>query len=402
MTKDATQRRVGSFCEDINFSLGGIKALPLAEQTKNHVNRGLRPSDLISRRKSRQLFIGPVPVGGGAPIAVQSMTKTDTRDVSSTVAQIHLLQREGCEIVRVAVPDRNAAKNLGSIKREIDIPLIADIHFDHRLALEALKQGVDGLRLNPGNIGRREHIALVAKEALQRRVPIRIGVNSGSLEKKLLRQYGHPSPDALVDSALHNVRLLEDQGFDLIKISLKASDPLATIVAYQKISQRTEYPLHIGITEAGPLFSGGIKSALGLGILLYQGLGDTIRVSLTAHPTLEVKAAYHILRALGLRRRGVEIISCPLCGRSETNLIPVVREVEERLSDWSEPLQVAIMGCPVNGPGEAREADVGIAAGKGTALLFRKGTVIRKIKEEEMVTALISEAELILKTNKKG
>ena len=361
------------------------------------MDKSLRPSDPISRRKSRQLFIGPVPVGGGAPIAVQSMAKTDTRDVSSTVAQIHLLQREGCEIVRVAVPDRNAAKNLGEIKKEISIPLIADIHFDHRLALEALEQGVDGLRLNPGNIGTRERIAQVARAAQQRKVPIRIGVNSGSLEKKLLREYGHPSSDALVDSALHHVRLLEDQGFDLIKISLKASDPLATIAAYQKISLLIDYPLHIGITEAGPLFSGGIKSAVGLGILLYQGIGDTIRVSLTADPTLEVKAAYHILRALGLRRRGVEIISCPLCGRSEINLIPVVREVEERLSGWSEPLHVAVMGCSVNGPGEAREADVGIAAGKGTALLFRKGKVIREVKAEEMVTALISEAELILK-----
>jgi (E)-4-hydroxy-3-methylbut-2-enyl-diphosphate synthase len=302
----------------------------------------------------------------------------------------------------VAVPDRNAAICLGAIKREIGIPLIADIHFDYRLALEALKQGVDGLRLNPGNIGKQEHIALVAKEALQRRVPIRIGVNSGSLEKKLLRKYGHPSPDALAESALHNIRLLEDQGFDLIKISLKASDPLATILAYQKIARQTEYPLHIGITESGPPFSGGIKSALGLGILLYQGLGDTMRVSLTADPTLEVKAAYHILRALGLRRRGVEIISCPLCGRNETNLISTVREVEERLSGWSEPLRIAIMGCPVNGPGEAREADIGIAAGKGTALLFRKGTVIRKIKEEEMITALIAEAERILKTKYKG
>ena len=376
--------------------------MPLKEQHKDTTDKGLQPCDSISRRKSRQLFIGSVPVGGAAPIVVQSMTKTDTRDVAATVSQIHLLQQEGCEIVRVAVPDQKAAISLGSIKKEIDIPLIADIHFDYRLALEALKQGVDGLRLNPGNMGRKEHIALIAREALRRRVPIRIGVNSGSLEKKLLRQYGHPSPDALVESALHNVQLLEDQGFDLIKISLKASDPLATIRAYQKISLRTEYPLHIGITEAGPPFSGGIKSALGLGILLYQGLGDTIRVSLTAHPTLEVRAAYHILRSLGLRRRGVEIISCPLCGRSEKNLIPVVQEVEERLSAGSEPLQVAIMGCPVNGPGEAREADIGIAVGKGTALLFRKGTVLRQIKEEEMVTALVSEAERLMKTNKKG
>lgn len=361
------------------------------------MDKVLRPSDPMPRRKSRQLFIGNVPVGGGAPVSVQSMTKTDTRDIPATVAQIHLLQQAGCEIVRVAVPDRIAAEKLGEIKNEISIPLVADIHFDYRLALIALEQGVNGLRLNPGNIGSRERVSRVAKAAYERKVPIRIGVNSGSLEKKLLKKYGHPSPEALVESALYHVRLLEDQGFDLIKISLKASDPLSTISAYQKISSLTDYPLHIGITEAGPPFSGGIKSAVGLGILLYQGIGDTIRVSLTADPPLEVKAAYHILRALGLRRRGVEIISCPLCGRSETNLTPVAREVEERLSAWPQPIQVAIMGCSVNGPGEAREADVGIAAGKGMALLFRKGEVIRQVREEEMVAALVTEAELILK-----
>jgi (E)-4-hydroxy-3-methylbut-2-enyl-diphosphate synthase len=357
----------------------------------------LRPSDSIPRKKTRQIFIGPVPVGGGAPIAVQSMTKTDTRSVSSTVAQILLLQKAGCEIVRVAVPDREAAEKLGEIKRKIDIPLVADIHFDHRLALVAIEQGVDGLRLNPGNIGGRERIARVAKAAQERKVPIRIGVNAGSLEKPLLKKYGAPSPDALVESALRHVRLLEDQGFDLIKISLKASDALSTISAYQKISKLTDYPLHIGVTEAGPPFSGGIKSAVGLGILLHQGIGDTIRVSLTADPALEVKAAYHILRALGLRRRGVEIISCPLCGRSETNLAPVVHEVEERLAEWSQPIQVAIMGCCVNGPGEAREADLGIAAGRGVALLFRKGKIIRKVREAEMVAALIEEAEALRK-----
>ncbi len=327
------------------------------------------------------------------------MTKTDTRDVASTVAQIRTLKEAGCEIVRVAVPDENAAKKLGEIKKRIDLPLVADIHFDYRLALEALEQGVDGLRLNPGNIGRRDRVAKVVQMARERRVPIRIGVNAGSLEKILLRKYGGPSPDALVESALAHVRLLEDLNFELIKISLKASDPLSTISAYQKISQITDYPLHIGVTEAGPPFSGGIKSAVGLGILLYQGIGDTLRVSLTADPVVEVKAAYHILRSLGLRNRGVEIISCPLCGRCQTNLSPVVREVEESLANWPEPIQVAIMGCPVNGPGEAREADVGIAAGKGGALLFRKGKVLRKVKEGEMVTALIKEAEAVRKNH---
>jgi (E)-4-hydroxy-3-methylbut-2-enyl-diphosphate synthase len=327
------------------------------------------------------------------------MTKTDTRDVSSTVAQILLLEKAGCEIVRAAVPDCQAARKLGKIKKRIHIPLVADIHFDYRLALEALEQGVDGLRLNPGNIASKEGIERVAKAAQERKVPIRIGINAGSLEKSILRKFVHPTPDALVESAMRHVHLLEDQGFQLIKISLKASDPLSTVSAYQKISQLTNYPLHIGVTEAGPPFVGGIKSAVGLGILLYQGIGDTIRVSLTADPVWEVRAAYHILRALGLRRRGVEIISCPLCGRSEVNLDPIVREVEKRLTDWPEPIQVAIMGCCVNGPGEAREADIGLAAGKGEALLFRKGKGIRKVSEKEMVRALIAEAEMIRKKN---
>jgi (E)-4-hydroxy-3-methylbut-2-enyl-diphosphate synthase len=343
-------------------------------------------------------MIGRVPIGGGAPVAVQSMTKTDTRDVSSTVAQIHLLEKSGCEIVRVAVPDREAALKLGAIKNEIHIPLVADIHFDYRLALEALVQGVDGLRLNPGNIGKKEHIARVAQAARERSVPIRIGVNAGSLEKALLDQYGAPTPEALVESALRHARLLEEHGFQLIKISLKASDPLSTVRAYQKISQLTDYPLHIGVTEAGPPLAGAIKSAVGLGILLYQGIGDTLRVSLTSDPAMEVKAAYGILRALGLRHRGIEIISCPLCGRCATDLEPVVQKVEEVLADWPEPLKVAIMGCEVNGPGEAREADLGVAVGKGTALLFRKGEVVQKVKTAaEIVAALLKEAEALRK-----
>ena len=328
---------------------------------------------------------------------VQSMTKTDTRDVAGTVAQIRRLEKAGCEVIRVAVPDREAALKLGEIKRRVAVPLIADIHFDYRLALEALDQGVAGLRLNPGNIGRRERVAQVVRAARERKVPIRIGVNAGSLEKPLLRRYGGPFPDALVESALTNVRMLEDMDFDLIKISLKASDPLSTISAYQKISRLTDYPLHIGVTEAGPPFSGAIKSAVALGILLYQGIGDTLRVSLTADPVLEVQAAYHLLRSLNLRRRGVEIVSCPLCGRSGTNLKPVVRQVESRVANWPEPLQIAVMGCPVNGPGEAKAADVGIAAGQGVALLFRKGKVLRKVKEAEMVSALLEEAEALRK-----
>jgi (E)-4-hydroxy-3-methylbut-2-enyl-diphosphate synthase len=345
------------------------------------------------RKSTRTIYIGRVPVGGGTPVTVQSMTKTDTRDLSATVDQIHRLQDAGCEIIRVAVPDREAGENLGAIKKAISIPLVADIHFDYRLALLALEQGVDGLRLNPGNIGSRERIAKVVQKAKERKVPIRIGVNAGSLEKKILKKYGTPSTEALVESALNHIRLLEDEDFDLIKISIKASDPLATIAAYQRISLETEYPLHLGVTEAGPPFPGAIKSAVALGVLLHQGIGDTIRVSLTGEPVLEVMAGYHILRSLHLRERGVEIVSCPLCGRSETNLAPMVREVEERVSSWPEPLRLAIMGCCVNGPGEAREADIGIAAGKNGGILFRKGKVIRKVKEADLVQTLIAEAQ---------
>ena len=344
-------------------------------------------------KPTRTIYLGRVPVGGGNPVTVQSMTKTDTRNLSATVGQIHRLQDAGCEIIRVAVPDREAGENLGAIKKAITIPLVADIHFDYRLALLALEQGVDGLRLNPGNIGSRERIARVVKKAKERSVPIRVGVNAGSLEKKVLKKYGSATAEALVESALNHVRLLEDEGFGLIKISIKASDPLSTIAAYRKISSETDYPLHIGVTEAGPPFSGAIKSAAALGILLYQGLGDTIRISLTGEPVLEVMAAYHLLRALHLRKRGVEIVSCPLCGRSETNLAPIVREVEERVASWPDSLHLAIMGCCVNGPGEAREADVGIAAGKDGGILFRKGKIIRKVEKADLVQTLIAEAQ---------
>jgi (E)-4-hydroxy-3-methylbut-2-enyl-diphosphate synthase len=360
-------------------------------------DRKVHPSNFHLRKPTRTIQLGRICIGGDAPIVVQSMTKTDTRDLSATVAQIHRLEKAGCEIIRVAVPDREAAENLGSIKEAITIPLVADIHFDYRLALTALEQGVDGLRLNPGNIGGRERIAQVVKRAKERKVPIRVGVNAGSLEKKILKKYGAPSAEALVESAMNHIRLLEDEEFDLIKISIKASDPLSTIAAYQQISRLTDYPLHIGVTEAGPPFSGAIKSAVGLGILLHQGIGDTLRVSLTGDPVLEVMAAYHILKSLHLRDRGVQIISCPLCGRAEMNLEPVVREIEERVASWPESLQVAVMGCCVNGPGEAREADVGIAAGKGNGILFRKGKVIRKVKEGDLVQALVEEAQKLRK-----
>lgn len=360
----------------------------------------MKISNSLPRRKTRQIMVGKVPVGGSAPIAVQSMTKTDTRDISSMVEQIRQLEKEGCEIVRIAVPDQEAAAKIREIKKQIKIPLVADIHFDYRLALKALDQEVDGLRLNPGNISQKEHVAQVAKLAQERNVPIRLGINAGSLEKRLLQKYRGPSAEALVESALNHVHFLEDLGFHLIKISLKASDVLTTIKAYQRISKLTDYPLHIGITEAGPLFPGSIKSAVGLGILLHQGIGDTIRVSLTADPIWEVRAAYYILKALGLRQRGIDLISCPLCGRKEADLWPIVKEIEDYFSGRAEFLRVAVMGCPVNGPGEAREADVGLAVGRGMALLFRHGEVIRQIKNTEMISALIAEVEKILKEGK--
>lgn len=360
----------------------------------------LKESNPLPRRKTRQVYVGKVPMGGDAPIAVQSMAKTDTRDVSSTVEQIRQLEKEGCEIVRLAVPDQEAAEKLREIKSQINIPLIGDIHFDYRLAIKALEQEADGLRLNPGNISQKEHLALVAKLAKEKNVPIRLGINAGSLEKKLLQKYGGPVAEALVESALNHVHFLEDQGFHLIKISLKASDVLTTIKAYQSVSELTDYPLHIGITEAGPPFQGSIKSAVGLGILLYQGIGDTIRVSLTAEPIYEVRAAYYILKALGLRHRGIDLISCPLCGRKEADLFPIVKEIEEHFSERPDFLRVAIMGCPVNGPGEAREADVGLAVGRRMALLFRRGEVIRQVRRGEMISTLIEEVEKILREGK--
>lgn len=346
---------------------------------------------MIKRKKTKKIYIGNVPVGGDSPVVVQSMTNTDTRDWKSTVRQIEELTEVGCEIIRVAVPDMEAAEQLPKIKSKIKIPLIADIHFDHRLAIASLKADVDGLRINPGNIGGEEPTRKVVRLAKERNVPIRIGVNSGSLEKHLLEKYGHPTPEAMVESALGHVKILEDLGFDLIKISLKSSDVLQTIEAYTLLSEKVDYPLHLGITEAGTLVSGTVKSALGIGILLYHGIGDTIRVSLTSDPTEEIKVAYHILRSLRLRERGVEIISCPTCGRTEIDLIPLVEKAEKELAKIKTPLKVAIMGCVVNGPGEAREADVGVAGGRGVGILFKKGEVVDKVKENELLDTLLKE-----------
>jgi (E)-4-hydroxy-3-methylbut-2-enyl-diphosphate synthase len=345
------------------------------------------------KKATRQIQVGNVKIGGGAPCSVQSMCNTDTRDVAATVAQIEALTAAGCEVVRCAVPDMEAAEALGKIKAASPIPVIADIHFDYRLALTVLAGGIDGLRLNPGNIGEKWKVAEVVQAARDRLVPIRIGVNAGSLEQNLLAKYGHPTAEAMVESALGHVRILEELGYEQIKISLKASDVMKTVAAYRLLSDAVDYPLHIGITEAGTIFSGTIKSSVGLGILLADGIGDTLRVSLTGDPVDEVRVGYEILKALDLRRHGINFVSCPTCGRCQINLIGVAEEVERRLRAIDAPLTVAVMGCVVNGPGEAREADVGIAGGKGEGLLFRHGEIVRKVPESEMADALVAEVE---------
>ena len=354
----------------------------------------------ISRRPSRSIMVGNVQVGGGAPISVQSMTKTDTRNPRATIAQIRELSAAGCQIIRVAVPDREAARQLPAIKAAINIPLIADIHFDYRLALSACEAGVDGLRLNPGNIGSRARIREITRQAKQAGIPIRIGVNAGSLEKAILAKHGGVSARALVESALGHVRLLEEEGFEQIKISLKASDVLTCVQAYRLLAKQVDYPLHLGITEAGTLFGGTIKSAMGLGILLAEGIGDTLRVSLTAPPVEEVKVGLEILKALHLRP-GIQFISCPTCGRCQLELAPVAQKVQEALSHVKEPLRVAVMGCAVNGPGEAKHADVGIAGGKGEALLFKQGRIIGKVPQERLVESLLAAVNEILAEKKK-
>ena len=347
-------------------------------------------------KKTRQIHVGSVKIGGEAPVVVQSMTCTDTRDVDATVHQIKRLEDAGCEIARVAVPDMAAARTLSDIKSGIDIPMIADIHFDYRLAIESMKQGADGIRINPGNIGKEKtkDIVLVAKE---RDIAIRIGVNAGSLEKEILAKYGGPTAPALVESALRNIELFEGLNFQSFKLSLKSSDVATTIEAYRSISEKSDYPLHLGVTEAGSLLRSAIKSSIGLGILLYDGIGDTIRVSITGDPVSEVDVAYGILRALNIRKVGPDIISCPTCGRCEIDLLNLTEEMEKRLSGMKKHLKVAIMGCVVNGPGEAAEADVGIAGGRHMGLLFKKGEIIRKIKEEEFVDALMEEIDKMTK-----
>jgi len=347
---------------------------------------------IFPRRKTKQIHVGGVAIGGGAPIVVQSMVKTHTHDVEATVAQIRKLERAGCEIVRVAVPDERASRALPSILPRVSIPVIADIHFDYRLALASLEAGVHGLRLNPGTIGPKEKIRVVVEAARERKIPIRIGVNSGSLEKDLLHRYGGATPEAMVESALRHIRFLEDRGFDLIKVSLKASDVGRTVEAYRQLAKKVAYPFHAGITEAGGLPRGTIKSSVGLGILLSEGLADTIRVSLTAPPEEEVRVAYAILESLGLRTRGINLISCPICGRAEVDMMKITRAIEKKLASVEAPLTVAIMGCMVNGPGEAKEADIGLACGRGVGVIFKKGRLFRRIEgEREIIREFVEE-----------
>ena len=350
----------------------------------------------MERRVTRQLEVGKVKVGGSAPIAVQSMTNTKTSDPVATLEQIRRLAEAGCDIVRCAVPDMAAAEGLKTIVAESPIPVIADIHFDYKLALAAIEAGVDGLRLNPGNIGGNDRVAAVVEAAKQRNIPIRIGVNAGSLPKDLLEKYGHPTPEALVEAAWRHIRILEEMDYKNIKISLKAHDVPLTLAAYRLMASQCDYPLHVGITEAGTVNSGIIKSAVGIGTLLAEGIGDTIRVSLTGDPVREVKVGFEILKSLGLREYGPTLISCPTCGRTQINLEKLALEVERRLAEISEPITVAVMGCVVNGPGEAREADVGIAGGINEGLIFRKGEVLKKVAEADIIDELFAEIEKIL------
>lgn len=342
---------------------------------------------------TKQVTAGTVKIGGDAPVSIQSMTNTKTKDVAATVAQIHALEQAGCEIVRLAVPDMESAECIDKIKEQTSVPLVADIHFDYRLALTCMERGIDKVRINPGNIGSMERVKAVADMARNKQIPIRIGVNGGSLEPVLLQKYGHPCPEAMVESAQNHSKLLEQCDFSDIVISLKSSTVADTVAAYRLMSQQCNYPLHLGVTEAGTSYGGIIKSAMGIGALLLDGIGDTIRVSLTADPTEEVRCAKELLKAAGLRKQGVTVVSCPTCARCNVNLIPIAEQVTKALEDYPKTLKVAVMGCAVNGPGEAKEADIGLAGGKGCVLLFKKGEILRKVPEDMAVAALLAEIE---------
>ena len=343
------------------------------------------------REHTKVIHIGDRVIGGGNPVLIQSMTNTKTEDVQATVAQIQALAAAGCDIIRCAVPTMEAAKALAEIKEQISIPLVADIHFDYRLAIAAMENGADKIRINPGNIGSRDRVQAVVDVAKERRIPIRVGVNSGSLEKELVEKYHGVTAEGIVESAMDKVHLIEDMGYDQLVISIKSSDVMMCAKAHELIADRTDYPLHVGITEAGTLYSGNIKSAVGLGIILYQGIGDTIRVSLTGDPLEEVRSAKRILKTLGLRKGGIEVVSCPTCGRTQIDLIGLANQVERMVEDIPLDIKVAVMGCVVNGPGEAKEADIGIAGGVGTGLLIKKGEIVKKLPEGELLEALRQE-----------
>ena len=347
------------------------------------------------RKQKRIVNIGGVKIGGDNPVAIQSMCNTDTRDVKATVNQIHELENAGCEIIRVAVPDMVAAKAVADIKKQIHIPLVVDIHFDYRLALECMKNGADKVRINPGNIGDRDRVKQVVEMAKEREIPIRIGVNGGSLERELLQKYGGVTADALVESAMGHVAILDELNFNNVVVSIKISDVPKMLCAYRKFNEISDIPLHIGVTESGTLKGGTVKSAVGIGALLAEGIGDTMRVSLTANPVEEIYAAYDIQKVLGMRKTGAEIVSCPTCGRTQLDLISIANEVEKRAANIDKPIKIAVMGCAVIGPGEAREADIGIAGGKGEGLIFKKGEIIKKVPQDSLVDELMKEIETL-------
>ena len=347
------------------------------------------------RKQKRIVNIGGVKIGGDNPVAIQSMCNTDTRDVKATVNQIHELENAGCEIIRVAVPDMVAAKAVADIKKQIHIPLVVDIHFDYRLALECMKNGADKVRINPGNIGDRDRVKQVVEMAKEREIPIRLGVHGGSLERELLQKYGGVTADALVESAMGHVAILDELNFNNVVVSIKISDVPKMLCAYRKFNEISDIPLHIGVTESGTLKGGTVKSAVGIGALLAEGIGDTMRVSLTANPVEEIYAAYDIQKVLGMRKTGAEIVSCPTCGRTQLDLISIANEVEKRAANIDKPIKIAVMGCAVNGPGEAREADIGIEGGKGEGLIFKKGEIIKKVPQDSLVDELMKEIETL-------
>ncbi len=374
--------------------------MPLSDGMQQFENKEERN---MSRKDTKVVSIGDRVIGGGNPILIQSMCNTKTEDAKATVAQILSLEKAGCDIIRVAVPTMKAAEALKDIKKEIHIPLVADIHFDYRLAIAAMENGADKIRINPGNIGSTDRVKAVVDRAKAGNIPIRVGVNSGSLEKDLVEKYGGVTAEGIVESALDKVHLIEDMGYDNLVISIKSSDVLMCVKAHELITSRTDHPLHVGITEAGTLFSGNIKSAVGLGIILYQGIGDTIRVSLTGDPVEEIKSARQILKTLGLRKGGVEVVSCPTCGRTRIDLIHLANQVETMVSGMEgvDGVKVAVMGCVVNGPGEAREADIGIAGGVREGLIIKKGEILRKVPEEDLLNSLRGELEAMAQARKK-